>query len=142
MRQVTTVVPIEDRLKTAKTRLFELTGGDAVSPETRELRLSRLRDGDINADMPSRLLSAYLVKLVASLTARARAHVYVEVVIAGRPEDTKRRVFARITDTPEHDGTVLDIYTKSRDTRFEPVPVFVPLSVPSKRTRKTSKEQS
>lgn len=119
MRTFSRVTP-QDRAADVTRRLYELTQG---SPE----RLAYLRDPARNKDLVSRLEVAYLVKLRSALEG-AQSHVYVETVIAGRPEDDVRRVFARVTRREEDDGTTLDLYTHVRDHRFNVVPItIVPL---------------
>lgn len=116
MRALTRVTP-QDRAAEVSRRLRELTQGS-------EDTLARLRHPEQNRDLVSRLEIAYLVKL-RSAYVDIPAHVCVETVIAGRPDDAVRRVFARITRIEEHDGTTLDLYTHVRDHRIRQVPLFL-----------------
>ena len=99
-RAVIQIQPAE-RVARARSRLRDLTTGS-------EERLALLRDADKNPDLEMRQELAYLVQLIERAALRC-----VEVCVAGKPGGT-RRVFAKVTHTPEHDGTVLDLYTGQR----------------------------
>lgn len=126
MRTLTRVTP-QERATEVSRRLHALTGGS-------ENVLATMRDPDRNRDLVSRLEVAYLVKLRSVLDATTK-HVYVETVVAGRPDDVVRRVFARVTHREEDDGTTFDLYSGLRDARFSGVPVTT-ASTPARASHK------
>lgn len=127
MARTVTVIPYQDRLAEASARLHTLTDGSPT-------RLAEMRgDGSLPVDLRCEL--AYLVKLKTQLTT-VPANCYVETVVAGRPDDHERRVFARVTHVPEDDGLIIDLYTHERRRGFQPIATTIETEAPAKRRRK------
>lgn len=122
MRQIV-VLTAPDRLARTNARLsFLLSNGESdVQPAVLAERLSQKRDPR-GQDLRERLELAYLVKLKSALSSGVR-NPYVETVIAGKPDEEARRVFARLTNDPAKDGTTLVLYTGARGVEFEGIPV-------------------
>lgn len=127
MVRTVTVIPYKDRLAEASARLHTLTDGSAD-------RLAEMR-GDRSLPVELRCELAYLVKLKTQLST-IPTNCYVETVIAGKPDDSERRVFARITNVPEDDGLTIDLYTHERKRVFQSIATTIEIEAPSKRRKK------
>lgn len=123
-RVLTRVLP-KDRLEQVDRRLNEISGGSSE-------KLAQMSDpdkGGVSIDL--RLEIRYLLKLKAEL--QHGGNVAVETVIAGRPDEVVRRVFARITRDESADGETFDLYTKERSRRFSPVLLNIETDKPTRR---------
>ena len=123
-RVLTRVLP-KDRLEQVDRRLNEISSGSSE-------KLAQMSDpekGGISIDL--RLEIRYLVKLKAEL--QHGGNVAVETVIAGKPGDQTRRVFARITRDESADGETLDLYTKERSRRFSAIHLNIETDKPTRR---------
>lgn len=128
MARTIEVIPAQDRLAEASARLHALTDGSAE-------RLAELR-GNRSLPVDLRCELAYLVKLKTQLSG-VPANVYVETVIAGRTNDSERRVFARITHVAEDDGLTIDLYTGERKRLFLPINTTVEVKAPARRKKES-----
>lgn len=108
-----TVNSPKQRFAQAQEELSSLTEGSLE-------RLACLRDPDKNRDILSRCRVAYYVQTMEWGGSRA-----IEVCIAGKPADPVRRVFAKVTHVSEEDGTVFDLYTKTRVRLDCAIPFFL-----------------
>lgn len=129
MARTIEVISPKDRLAEASARLHALTDGNPS-------RLATMR-GDRTLPMPLRCELAYLVKLKTQLSG-VPANVYVETVIAGRTNDSERRVFARITHVAEDDGLTIDLYTSERKRLFLPINTTIEVKAPTRRKKESS----
>lgn len=136
-RTLTRVKP-SDRLAKVNSRLAEILKLDSsMDNAVRMQRLENMRNPDKGTDIATRCELAYLIKLATQLV--VNKPVYVETVIAGRPEDSGRRVFARIVRDDTLDGTTLELYNGRRTREFESIPAFIETAAPTRR-RKVSKD--
>lgn len=136
MPRIVTYINPEDRIARVTERLVELTGGAGIDLALRLEKLSQLRDTSKGSDLGLAAEVAYLLKTRAEC--QSLKNVAVETVIAGKPDDQYRRVFARITRVVEHDGTTLDLYTKERSVRFSAIPIVNETEAPTRRILKES----
>ena len=123
-RVLTRVLP-KDRLEQVDRRLAEISGGSSE-------KLAQMSDPDKGGTgIDLRLEIRYLLKLKAEL--QHGGNVAVETVIAGKPEDPVRRVFARITRDESADGETFDLYTKERSRRFQAIAINIETVPPTRR---------
>lgn len=123
-RVLTRVLP-KDRLEQVDRRLIEISGGSSE-------KLAQMSDpdkGGVSIDL--RLEIRYLLKLKAEL--QHGGNVAVETVIAGKPDDQTRRVFARVTRDESQDGETFDLYTKERSRRFSAISINIETAPPTRR---------
>lgn len=122
MPRAVSLLTAAQRADLAREALRVLVEAEAETrPEVLAQRLSRLRS-ESDQPLPLRAQAAYLVKVIANCSGHGRNFdAPVEVVVAGRPTDEARRVFAR--NTTGEDGRLLDLYTRAVSRIPNPVPV-------------------